>query len=176
MASVTYGKILRGLRDIKVTNIGGTVQEDLDAAQEMSFTPEYTTAQLRGDDVIKASLTNLSGGSASLTAGGYSSAAIGIMLGKTVTIAGSSPSETSTLQLNQGDSLPYFKVYALARDDQGGDLHLLMAKCKVKSMGALTFKDEEWFISNVELDVLDDGTNGVVKIIQHQTTAALPSS
>lgn len=176
MANVTYGKILRGLRDIKVTNIGGTVQEDLDAAQSMSFTPTYDTAQLRGDDTIKATLTNLSGGTASLSAGGYSSAAVAIMLGKTVAITGSNPTEAATLQLNAGDTLPYFKVYALARDEQGGDVHLLLSKVKVSSVGEMSFQDEEWFITSMELDCLDDGTNGVVKIIQHQTTTALPNS
>lgn len=176
MASVIYGKTLRGLRDIKITNIAGTLQEDLDAAQTMSFTPEYTTAQLRGDDVVKETLTNLSGGTASLAAGGYSSAAVAIMLGKTVTITGSSPNEVATMQLNQGDTLPYFKVYAQARDSQGGDLHLLLSKCKVKSVGEMSFQDEEWFITSMELDVLDDGTNGVVKIIQHQTATTLPTT
>lgn len=176
MASETYGKFVYGLRDLKITNIGGTVQEDLDAAQSLTLSPTFTESVLRGDDVDKAVMGSLSGATASLTAGGYSSAAVAIMFGKTLSQSGSSPNEITTLQLNQGDVMPYFKIYGLARDEGSGDMHVLLSKVKVTGWGDITFSDEEWFITNVDVRVLDDGSNGVFKIIQHETAATLPSS
>jgi hypothetical protein len=176
MASENYGKFIYGLRDLKVTNIGGTVQEDLDAAQTLTFSPTFTEAALRGDDVEKASMGSLSGGTASISAGGYSSAAMAIMFGKTLSQSGSTPNEITTLQLNQGDVMPYFKLYGLARDEAGGDVQVLLSKVKVTGWGGIDFSDENWFINSVDVRVMDDGTNGVIKILQHETTAALPSS
>ena len=176
MASETYGKFIYGLRDLKVTNIGGTVQEDLDAAQSLTFTPTFSSAELRGDDVIKVSMGSLSGGTAAISAGGYSSAAMAIMFGKTLSQSGSTPNEITTLQLNEGDVMPYFKLYGLARDEGGGVVHVILSKCKVTDWGGIDFSDENWFINSVDVQCLDDGTNGVIKILQHETTATLASS
>lgn len=176
MASESYGKFIYGLRDLKVTNIGGTVQEDLDAAQTLTFSPAFSSAELRGDDVPKASIGSLSGGTAAISAGGYSSAAVAIMFGKTLSQSGTTPNELTTLQLNAGDVMPYFKIYGLARDEAGGDVHVLLPKCKVTGWGGIDFSDENWFVNSVDVQCLDDGSNGVVKIIQHETTTALPTS
>ena len=176
MASETYGKFIYGLRDLKVTNIGGTVQEDLDAAQSLTFSPTFSSAELRGDDVPKVSMSSLSGGTAAISAGGYSSAAVAIMFGKTLSASGTTPNEITTLQLNSGDVMPYFKIYGLARDEGGGDVHVLLSKCKVTNWGGIDFSDENWFVNSVDVQCLDDGTNGVIKILQHETTTAVPSS
>jgi hypothetical protein len=167
---------LYGLRDLKITNAAGTVQEDLDAAQTLSFTPTFSAAELRGDDAVKVQFSNLTGGTASFSAGGYSSAALAIMFGKTITVGGSSPNETATLKLSAGDVMPYFKVYGLARDEAGGDIHVLLPKVKVESLGDFSLGDEEFLITSVDVQCLDDGTNGVIQIIQHETTTAVPSS
>jgi len=55
-------------------------------------------------------------------------------------------------------------------------VHILLSKVKVTGWGDMSFSDEEWFITNVDVRVLDDGTNGVIKIIQHETATTLPSS
>ena len=176
MASETYGKFLYGLRDLKITNAAGSLQEDLDAAQSLTLSLTFTTETLRGDDIPKVTTSSLSGATASFSAGGYSSAAVAIMFNKTLSQTGSSPTEITTLQLNAGDIMPYFKVYGLGRDEGGGDVHILLAKVKITGWGDITLSDENWFITSVDVEVLDDGTNGIVKIIQHETAATLPSS
>lgn len=176
MASVTYGDFLYGLRDLKVTNMAGTLQEDLDAAQSLSFQPTWTEAVQRGDDVEKSSIGFLSGGTATITAGKLSSAAVAIMFGKSVVVASSSPTETATLQMNAGDTMPYFKLYGLVYDDGGGDMHILLGKCKVIGGAALEFSDGNYFSHSFDLRVVDDGANGVWKQIQHETRTALPNS
>ena len=72
MASVTYGRRVYGLRDMKVTNPAGTIQEDLDAAQTLRFTPQFTNADLRGDDMTVESMTTVDGGTATVSARGSS--------------------------------------------------------------------------------------------------------
>lgn len=176
MSSVGYGDYLYGLRDIKITNAAGSLQEDLDAAQTLSFTPTFTEAVQRGDDVDKSSIGFITGGTATLTAGRLSSAAVAIMYGKTVTVAGSSPNETATLQFNAGDTTPYFKVYGLAYDDDAGDIHIYLGKCKVIGGGALEFTDGSYYSPSVELRVLDNGSTGIWKIVQHETRTTLPTS
>lgn len=176
MASVGYGDFLYGLRDIKITNSAGTLQEDLDAAQTLNFSPTWTEAVQRGDDVEKSSIGFISGGTATISAGKMSSAAVAIMFGKSVTIASTSPTETATLQVNAGDTMPYFKVYGLVYDDDAGDMHIYLGKCKVIGGAALEFSDGNYFTQSFELRVLDDGTNGIWKQVQHETRATLPTS
>ena len=176
MASVGYGDYLYGLRDLKITNMAGTVQEDLDAAQELNFTPELTNAEQRGDDVVKSAISFLTGGTATITAGRLSTAALALMWGKSVTIASTSPTETATLQFNAGDAPAYFKVYGLAYDDDAGDIHIYLGKCKIIGGGAIQLSDGNYLTHGLELKVLDDGTNGVWKQIQHETRTTLPTS
>lgn len=176
MANKGYGDFLYGLRDIKITNMAGTLQEDLDAGQTLSFTPEITSAEQRGDDTVKSQISFLSGGTATITNGAISSAAMALMFGKTLTVAGTSPNETATMQVNAGDSLPYFKVYGQTWDDDTGDIHIYLGKCKIIGGGALEFGDATYVTYSLELKVLDDGSNGIWKQIQHETRTTLPTS
>lgn len=177
MASVTYGNAVYGLRDIKITNIGGTTQEDLGAAVSAEFVPEVQGGLLPGDDAIKAILSFITHGTLKMSAGQYSSAAVAIMLGITLSTSGSSPSEVTELQIDEGQRLPYFKVYAQAYDEETGDLHLLMAKVKITAMPGLSkLANGEWRMTEFEAACIDNGTNGVVELIQHETATAVPAS
>lgn len=176
MTNKTYGMFTRGLRDIKITNAAGTVQEDLNAAISFTFTPELTNAELRGDDVVKVSIAGLSKGTGSLSAGGYSSAALAIMFGKTLTVAGTTPNETTTLDLNAGDVFPSFKLYGMAYGKDGDAVQILLGNCTVTGWGDMTFQDEEFFTTSIDLDVLADSGGRIARIIQQETAAALPSS
>lgn len=177
MASVTYGDKVFGLRDIKVTNIGGTTQEDLDAAQMAEFVPELGGDTLPGDDVKKAALAFVIGGQIKFGAGSFSSAALAIMTGSTLATSGTTPNEATTLQLNAGQRMPYFKVYAQAYDDGTGDVHILCSKVKMMSIPAIAKLENGSFrVGEFEAECFDDGSNGVVQIVQNETAAALPST
>jgi hypothetical protein len=176
MASVTYGKYIHGLRDLKVTNLAGSTQEDLDAAMTLDFTPEWVTARFEGDDAVKAGSAFLIGGQAQVSAGAMSSAAIAIVTGKSLSTSGSTPNEITELQMNAGDRTPYFKIYGQAYDEITGDVHILLHK--VKLFGGLQLKLENNTImtNGFTLEVFDNGTNGVFELIQHETAAAVPTS
>lgn len=176
MASVTYGKYVAGLRDLKITNLAGTTQEDLDAAMQATFTPEWDHVKFTGDDSNKASRTFLRGGVLEVSAGAISSAAIAIVTGKSLTTAGSSPNETTTLQLDAGDNMPYFKVYGKSLDDGDGGVQLLFYKVKLSEGLVMTLQDGEIYTNGFTCEVYDDGSNGIVKQIQEETDSAVPAS
>ena len=176
MASVTYGKYVFGLRDLKITNLAGTLQEDLDASQELTFTPEFRVGEQFGDDALKAVISFIIGGTASITGGSMSSAAMAIATGRTLTTSGSSPNEVTELKLSAGDNMPYFKIYGKAVDEGSGDMFILLAKCKITGGLAFTFQDNEFLTPGFEVRCVDDGSNGVAKIIQHETATTLPTS
>jgi hypothetical protein len=81
MASVTYGKYVYGLNDLAVTNIGGTTQEDLDAAQTMEVEPQFKVGEFEGDDALKAVVSFITHATGTISAGSISSAALEIMTG-----------------------------------------------------------------------------------------------
>lgn len=176
MANKTYGMFTRGLRDIKITNAAGTLQEDLNAAVTFTFRPNVSTAVLRGDDVEKLRYTVVTGGEGALSAGGYSSAALAIMLGVSLTVAGSSPNETTTLDINEGLVLPTFKVYGIAYDKNGGAKQVLLENCTLTELPEVSFGDEEFEVSEISIGVGANGSGRIARYIQQETAATLPTS
>lgn len=176
MANKTYGMFTRGLRDIKITNAAGTVQEDLNAAVTLTFTPTTSTAVLRGDDVKKVEYTSVSGGEGTLSAGGFSSDAMAIMFGETLVVAGTTPNETTTFDINEADVWPPFKIYGIAYDKNGGAMQILLGNCTVTGVGDFTFQDEEFFMTSITVGVSADSNGRIARIIQQETAATLPTS
>lgn len=177
MASPTYGNIVFGCRDIKITNIGGSVQEDLGAAVTAEFVPELEGGILKGDDANKGSVYYIVGGQLKFSAGQYSAAALAIMMGITPTTTGSTPNEVTTMQINAGQRMPYFKLYAQALDEGAGDLQLQCYKVKLSGMpGFMKLENGNFRMNEFEAECFDDGTNGVAKTVQHETATAVPAS
>ena len=177
MANVAYGNVVFGLQDIKVTNIGGTTQEDLGAATLAEFTPELQGGVLKGDDANKASVFFIVGGKIKFTAGEYSSAAVGIMLGTSPVTSGITPNEVTTIQMNAGLRLPYFKLYSQAFDEGSGDFHSLFNKVKLSGIPSIAkLENGNLRMGEFEAECFDDGSNGVVKLVQNETATAVPAS
>lgn len=175
MANVDYANFPYGLRDISVANLAETLQEDLNAAQELTFTPEIVTADQRGDDVIKETMSFIQGGSAQVTSGAISSAAMAIMYGYTLTITGSSPTEEAEFSLVEGHSLPWFRLYGKAEGPDGSDVHVYLGRCKVIGGGGISFRDGQYFSPSFNLRVLGDESTGKVwTVIQHETAEDIP--
>ena len=98
------------------------------------------------------------------------------MFGKTLTVAGTTPNETTTLDLNAGDVFRSFKLYGMAYGKDGDAVQILLGNCTVTGWGDMTFQDEEFFTTSIDLDVLADSGGRIARIIQQETAAALPSS
>jgi hypothetical protein len=176
MASVTYGKYVYGLNDLAVTNIGGTTQEDLDAAQTMEVEPQFKVGEFEGDDALKAVVSFITHATGTISAGSISSAALEIMTGISLATSGSTPNEETELQVDEATRMPYFKIYGKALDESTGDIHLLVHKAKITGGLKLTAGNGEIMMSEAEFIAVDDGTNGVFELIQNETAAAVPAS
>ncbi len=172
---MTYGDKPFGLRDVKLTNIGGTSQVDLPASMKLSFSERISSSELRGDDVTKAVVAFADAVEWELEAGGISLEAYALMTGRTVTTAGVSPNETKTMPGSAGDAFPYFKIYGKSLGEGNDDIHCKLFKCKVTELEG-EFGDGEFFVTKCSGIAVDDGTNGIFEFVQNETATALPSS
>lgn len=176
MTSEIYGDRVFGMNDLKITNIGGTTQEDLVGAQTLSVKPVLKGGILEGDDADIAAHYFVTRFEGEFSAGTYSSAAVAIMMGITLGASGTTPNEVVTLKINQAQRMPYFKVYGKALDDDAGDMHILLAKCKLTDIDGFKMENGNWRITKASILALDDGTNGIARILQNETAAALPAT
>ncbi len=176
MANQTFGKFIFGMSDLKVTSIGGSpTQEDLDAAMELTFRPRFRGGTLEGDDADKAVVSFITGGECTVSAGSISDAAIAIITGVAPTLAGISPNQTNTIQIDAAQRMPYFEVAGKALDEGSGDVHIILKKVKLVGGFEISMKDGEYVTNGFELQAVDDGSNGIIQIVQNETAAALPT-
>jgi len=171
----TYGNKPFGLRDVKVTNIAGTVQADLPAAQTLQLTVRLTTGELKGDDSLAAVVSFVEAGEWNLAAGGIDLDALAIITGQAVSESGTTPTEKTTLNLAAGDQMPYFKIYGRSMGDGTDDIHVKLYKCKVTGNIEGSFQNGQFFITNLS-GVAVDGGAGVMDIVQNETATTLPTS
>lgn len=176
MANKTYGDYIYGVRDAKVAAAGSTTAIDANAVQTISFEFVYSTAELMGDDVVKASVSLPTKATATVGVGALSDELLETITGETFTAAGTTPNETNTLQIDAGTRMPYFQLKAQAYDDDGGAVVIFFPQCKVIGGMNLEFANGSWLAQEIELELTDDGTNGIVQIVQQETAAALSFS
>lgn len=171
----TFGNKVFGLRDVKVTNIGGTTQKDLPVAQKLKITPKMKSGELEGDDSLVSVVAFITGGEWELEAGGIDLDALAIITGKTLTNAGTAPNATSTLKLSAGDVMPWFKIYGKSMGDGLDDIHAKLPKAKCTELEG-EFSEGEFYITSCKGIAVDDGTNGVISIVQNETATTLPTT
>lgn len=169
MASVTYGNYAYGLNDLAVRSRAATpVTEDLDAAQELEYTPEFQSGSLMGDDAKKAVISFVTGGKFKISAGSLSSAAAAIVTGQATATSGTTPNEETTLTISPADRMPYFDIGGKALDDDAGDVHVYLDKCKLTGGMVTKFANGAWFTNGMEGEIVGD-----VRIVQNETATAL---
>lgn len=164
-----------GLRDIKITNIGGTVQADLPAAMTLEFQEEMNSGEMHGDDAVQALVSFTDKLTFKMSAGGISLECLAIMTGRTTTLSGTGAAEINTVIARAGDAMPYFKVYGKVLGDGTDDIHVKIPKCKI--MGGISgkFGDGEFYVQECDGVAIDDGT-ALYYLVQNETAAALPAS
>lgn len=143
-----------GLRDVKLTPLlaDGTAPSgspvDLPASQTLSFKETEEFKELRGDDQVQAAR---GGGPVlewDLEAGGISLDAYAVLAGGTVEETGVTPNAIRTFRKLVTDSRPYFKVEGQAMNDNGGDFHGIIYRCKVEGSIDGKLADQEFLISS----------------------------
>lgn len=165
-----------GLRDIKFTNLAGTLQVDLPSSQVLSFTPRLSSGELMGDDAITSIVAYPIAFDWSLENGGIPMNAWAIATGIAASTAGSTPNQITTQTWNAGAVFPYFKIYGKAVSEELDDVHVLLFKCKLTSPPEGQFSQETFYVASMSGVAIDDGVNGVIDIIHNETAANLPTS
>lgn len=172
--ALPVNQYLYGIRDIKLRR--GAVQVDLPAAQTLRFSPEFSSAELRGDDVVVFNMSRVSKATGSFSSGGYPAEALALMTGKTITEAGSTPNATGVWSLSGGDTFPEFEVYGQAYGQDGSALMVHLPRCVITGGLEFAFEDENFFVPSIDVDILRDTVTGkIVEFTQQETAAAIPS-
>ncbi len=170
-----YGDKPMGLRDVKITNIGGTVQADLPVSRTLSITERVRSAELTGDDRIQSVVSFVEGLEWELEGGGISLEALTLLTGRTISEAGTTPNRTYTMETAAGDNFPWMKIYGKSVGDGADDVHVKIWKAKCTSLQG-SFSEGEFFVTQCSGIAVDDGTNGIYDIVQNETAANLPTS
>lgn len=168
-----------GLRDVKITPINddgslGTAV-DLPNSQTFSFEEAEEFTELRGDDQLVAVRGQGPQVEWSLEAGGISLDAYKVIAGGNVAESGVSPDAIKTLSKKGTDSRPYFKVEGQAISDSGGDIHVVIYRCRATGNIGGEFSDGEFYITSCDGQALPDPNNAdaLYDIVQNETVTAI---
>lgn len=178
MANPTYAMYFEDIKDVKITNLAGDAQEDLDASQEFDMELLIREGTLEGDGEIKALSSKIIGVKGKVSAGSISWEAAAILMGLTVTETGTTPSRVVSMPVNPGYQLPYIKLSGRTLGPDGDDLHILINKAKIKSYGPIAFKDgaNNWVTPGFEFTGIKPATGNMVDLLGNETAAELPGT
>lgn len=175
-ASATAQNNPFGLREIRV-QVGST-NIALSPAQTLEAHEVLTTAELTGDDSIVAEHAFPIKVEGTISSGGIPLAAYALMTGRTIGSTGATPTRVNTLPFAAGDQFPYFKLYGRSVADDGGDVWVVLYKCKVVDGMNGSFQYGEFRTSGISIIAIPDSNNSnkILEIVQHETTVAVPTS
>lgn len=161
-----------GLRDIKIALWSAPAMAyDVPVAGSLAFTDTPgATAELRGDDAL-ADIHVMEGKPVvELESGGISLRAWSLLSGGTY----STGSGYYRLVKQGDDQRPYLVLGAQIYDnDNTGDIHVYLPKCRCTSGPKGTFKDGQFFLTGATIEGVDDRANGMYQVRQNDTAAAL---
>jgi len=174
MSDIVNGYIY-GLRDVKITNMGGDTQVDLPAAQTLSWTETIVSDSMRGDDKIVSTTAFVEGGEFTLEAGGISLEAYALLTGETPVSSGTTPNRTVTFTRTGARAFPFVKIYGRALGDNGDAVHVLLKKAKLNSLEG-NMANQEFFITKAAGMFIADDSDELYDIVKLETDAELPTS
>lgn len=142
-----------GLRDVKVATLDsagvkGTLV-DLPNAQTFEFQEATDTQELRGDDVVVASRTTITGVEWTLDSGGISFEAYVVIAGGAISSTGTTPAVRKQWRRMGTDAYPDFYLVGQAISESGGDNHIYIHRAKANQISG-SFTDQEFWISHAE--------------------------
>ncbi len=174
-----------GLRDIKVTGYTDDTATalaassvDLPNSRTLSFSETEEFNELRGDDKL---ITTRGKGAAvewSIESGGLPLAAVEVMFGGTITSSGTTPNEVKTYRKTSASSRPFFKLEGQAISDSGGDVHVVLYRCRATGNFEGTLADGEFWLtagSGVALPSLVAGADldAIYDFIQNESAVPI---
>ena len=172
-----------GVRDVKITpyvdasgTILGNVSYDLPNMQTLSFSETEEFQELRGDDRIVTTRGRGAQVEWDLEAGGISPRIWSIFTGGELLETGTVPSRKVTMRKKGSDSRGYFRVDGQAISDSGGDVRVVIYRCRCNDSIEGEFADGEFFVtsaSGLGLPLLDDANDLLYDIVQNEAKTAI---
>jgi len=166
-----YGDKPFGLREVKLRPLDGGLLIDLPLNRVLKFREVVLSGKQRGWSKTVNIVTISDYAEFELEAGGISLEAYALMTGRTVTVSGTTPGQTSTLG-GEAQAFPYFRVQGRAVSESG-DVVCVLYKCKLTDGLSGAFQDGQFFMSATKGLAIDDGTNGIYRFVQQETAKAI---
>jgi len=167
-----------GLRDVKITpiNTDGTLgtSVDLPVAQTLSFSEAEEYEELRGDDRLVAVHGKGPVVEWELEAGGISLEAWNVLSGGTITNSGSGSAEVKDFLKKTTDQRRYFRIEGQSIADDGGDVHVIIYKCKADDTLEGEFGDGVFFVTSCSGRGLGDASDNLYRITWNETITSIP--
>lgn len=168
-----------GLRDVKLTpmnsltGVYGTMV-DLPASRTFSFAESEDFEELRGDDIVQAEHGNGPLIDWDLEGGGMPLNALKVVAGGTVTDSGVTPSMKRVWLKAGTDARPEFHVEGQAINDNGGDTHVVVFRCKATGDIGSEFAEGSFAMLSASGRGYPDQnhSNKLWSIVQNETAAA----
>lgn len=168
-----------GLRDVKLKKINadGTLGAavDLPNSRTFSFTEAEDFEELRGDDKVVAVRGRGANVDWDLEGGGISFDAWAVLSGAAAgAISGVAPNQTRQITKKSTDSRPYFQVEGQAISDSGGDLHVVLFRCRATGDLSGEMSDGEFWLSGASgTAVPAPGTDNLYQMTINETPTAI---
>jgi len=141
-----------GLRDIKITPIDAAgaygTMIDLPVARTLSWSDTIDTEELRGDDQVYAERESSGTLDWDLESGGIPLTAYAAIAGGAVVESGVTPNVIRTYSKDSSDARPYFYMEGQAINDNGGDTHIVMWRCKATGDIGGEFADGQFLLTS----------------------------
>jgi len=169
-----------GLRDVKLTpiNSDGTLATsvDLPVSQTLSFSEAEDYEELRGDDRLVAVHGKGPTVEWELEAGGISIEAWNVLSGGTVTTSGSGTAEVKDFLKKITDQRRYFRIEGQSIADDGGDVHVIIYKCKADDTLEGEFGDGVFFVTSCSGRGLGDNNDNLYRLTWNETITTIPAT
>lgn len=174
-----------GIRDIKITpytDAAGTTLSstiiDLPNARTLSFSDAEEFQELRGDDRVVAVHGNGTAVEWDLESGGLPLEAFKAMAGGTLSdTTGSTPNQKKIFTKKVTDQRPYFKVEGQAISDSGGDVHVILHRCKATGELSGSFTDGEFYLTAASGQALalpsGDDADEIYRFVYNETVTPI---
>lgn len=163
---------LMGITDAKFTPSGGSAV-DFYGIQELKISGEFTEKKVEGDDAVIGYFSKLDSAAVDFSHAALSLDALAALMNGTVTDAGTSPSQTATLQV-LASSMPegVFEAQGTlinhTTGDKVGDVHIKLQRLKINKVDIDT-KTNDVAVVSFSAEAIPDDNKVLLEITFNET-------
>lgn len=146
-------------------------------AKSLAYTATMKTVDLRGDNTFLDTDSVLEALEFDVDVAKFNFDAAALMLGGTVTDAGTTPNQSTIWKLLTNPTFGYFKLEArcVTADPLAGDVHVVVSKAKAADAWLMGFAEEGYAPNKVKIKAVPPlGTNPWCQIGLFETALAIP--